>query len=188
VNWIYLIQDLDQWPCLVNTVRNWRIPYNSGYCLTGRTTVSFSRRNFYGNDLESEFRKKSTSGGVGIGDTVSVSSSACKRVSSSTNCSSSSGGGGGGGGASGSSRCVPTLVNDVTRNNYWSSRYAQQTEAPRQATCNCKAHRLNVPAPGARNCVPCSTNCRTLSDSAQVTCIASLYETPCCGDFTVSLL
>jgi hypothetical protein len=44
MDWIDLAQDRYQWTVLVNTVRNFRVPYNAGKFLSSCTIGDFSRR------------------------------------------------------------------------------------------------------------------------------------------------
>jgi hypothetical protein len=43
MDYFHLAQDIDQWQTLVNTVMNFRVPYNIGNFLSGWTTVGFLR-------------------------------------------------------------------------------------------------------------------------------------------------
>jgi hypothetical protein len=44
MNWIDLVQDMNQWRALVNTVINLRVSYNVGKFFSNSTTGGFSRR------------------------------------------------------------------------------------------------------------------------------------------------
>jgi hypothetical protein len=44
MDWIHLVQDMDQWRALMNTVINNRVPQNAGKLLSSCTTGGFSRR------------------------------------------------------------------------------------------------------------------------------------------------
>jgi hypothetical protein len=44
MDWIDLARDIHRWRALVNTVMNFRVPYNPGKFLSNCTIGSFSRR------------------------------------------------------------------------------------------------------------------------------------------------
>jgi hypothetical protein len=44
MNWIDLVQDMDQWRALVGTLMNLRVPYNAGTFLSSCTIRGFSKR------------------------------------------------------------------------------------------------------------------------------------------------
>jgi hypothetical protein len=44
MDWIDLVQDMDQWEALLNTVMNLEVPYNAGKFLSSCTIGGFSRR------------------------------------------------------------------------------------------------------------------------------------------------